>query len=513
MMIALSIAGRARHVMLRILGSHNPFRNGVNRREAMCVAGLSALSLGLPELLKLQSLQAGERPHGKTFGKAKRILLVYLQGAATQHETWDPKPDAPKGIRGAFGATPTSVPGVDISDGLPKMAQLMHRVALVRSMTHKYNNHSNHYTLTGYPTVNFSSETNPFDSRHHPFFGSVLDYLAEQQADNSQPAGLPRNIGLPWKFSSFSPVFRRSGPYGAFLGHAFDPVWTEFDGKATKTVNRSSFFQRKDVEVKDPFLGVTPGSRLRISKTARMRRGMTLDRLDRRRSLLQQLESETRRFETTNAGRSVDRFRGMAYSLMTSEKLRQALDVGQEPMSRREEYGMTLFGQSCLTARRLLEAGCGLVSVFWDEYVIVNTAWDTHSRQPSRLRDELHPGLDAGLSSLLSDLETRGLLDETLVMCLTEHGRTPKLNKRASRDHWSNVYSVMLAGAGIRPGTVVGSSDRQGGFVKSRPVSPEDVLATMYHLKGIDPETTIPDRLKRPVKLVANGTQIDELLL
>ena len=152
------------------------------------------------------------------------------------------------------------------------------------------------------------------------------------------------------------------------------------------------------------------------------------------------------------------------------------------------------------------------MSVFWDEYRIVNTAWDTHSRQPSRLRNELHPGLDAGLSSLLIDLETRGLLDETLVMCLSEHGRTPKLNKRASRDHWSNVYSVMLAGAGIRPGTVIGSSDKHAGFVKSRPVSPEDILATMYHLKGIDPETTIPDRLKRPVRLVENGTRVNELL-
>lgn len=497
--------------MLNILGSSNPFREPCSRREAMCIGGLSALGLGIAEMLQLQSLQAADSSRGKSFGKAKRILLVYLQGAATQLETWDPKPDAPPEVRGVCGATATSVPGVHLCGELPKMAKLVDRIAIVRSMTHPYNNHSNHYTLTGYPTVNFPSETNPLDSRHHPFFGSVLDYLEDQRRPGKRP-DMPRNIGLPWKFSSFSPVFRRSGPYGAFLGQGYDPVWTEFDGKALKTVKRASFFQRKDVEVKDPFLGINPDARLRISKDGRLRDGITLDRLDRRRSLLEQFESEKRRFNETHAGESVDRFRQMAYSLMTSEKLRRALDIGMEPAALRERYGMNLFGQSCLTARRLLEAGCPLVSVFWDEYVIVNTAWDTHDRQTSRLKDELLPGLDAGLSSLLTDLDSRGLMDETLVMCLTEHGRTPKLNKGGSRDHWSNAYSVMLAGAGIRPGTVVGESDRQGGFVKSRPVSPEDILATMYHLKGIDPETAIPDRLKRPVRLVANGEPVTELL-
>lgn len=498
--------------MMRILGSSNPFRDPLSRREVLRAGGLGTLGIALPQMLQLQALQGAESSRGRHFGRAKQILMVYLQGAATQHETWDPKPHAPKEIRGEFGAVPTAIPGVHISDGLPKVAKIADRLAIVRSMTHKYNNHSNHYTLTGYPTVNFPSETNPADPRHHPFFGSVLDYLADRQSRGARAGGMPRNIGLPWKFSSFSPVFRRSGPYGAFLGHGFDPVWTEFEGTATKSVARASFFQRKDVTVKDPFLGITPASRVRISKDARLRGELTLDRLDRRRSLLDQLEAEKRRFERSAAGRSVDRFREMAWSLITSQKLRDALDVGKEPASLRAKYGMNLFGQSCLTARRLLEVGCRMVSVFWDEYRIVNTAWDTHSRQPTRLRDELHPGLDAGLSSLILDLETRGLLDETLVMCLTEHGRTPRLNGRASRDHWSNAYSIMLAGAGIKPGSVVGETDKQAGFVKNRPVSPEDVLATMYHLKGIDPQTTIPDRLNRPVRLVMNGRPIEELL-
>jgi uncharacterized protein (DUF1501 family) len=205
----------------------------------------------------------------------------------------------------------------------------------------------------------------------------------------------------------------------------------------------------------------------------------------------------------------------MAYSLITSKELRLALDVGLEPMACREQYGMTLFGQSALTARRLLEAGCPLVSVFWDEYKVVNTAWDTHFNHFTRMGDELLPAFDAAMSRLLLDLEDRGLLDETLVMCLSEHGRTPKINnlkRGGGRDHWSQAYSVMLAGAGIQPGTVIGASDAQGAFVKDQPVSPEDILATMYHLKGIASDTTIPDRLRRPVRLTENGMVVNDLL-
>lgn len=501
--------------MLNILGSLNPFHRGIDRRTAMCVGGLGAMTLALPDVLRHESMANADRPVDSSFGQAKRILLVYLQGAASQFETWDPKPDAPQSIRGECGATQTAVPGVSICGELPKLARLTDRMGIVRSMTHPNNNHSNLYTLTGYPAVDFSSETNPFDSRHHPFFGSVLDYLEDQQSPGVTPE-VPRNLGLPFRFSTYAPFSRRSGPYGAFLGHGYDPVWTEFDGKATETVNRVSFFRRlAGVDIQDPFLGVTPESRLRVTQDARLQRGLTIDRLDRRRSLLEQFDQEQRRLGESSAGQSVDRFQEMAYSLITSEKLRQALDIGQEPMAVREQYGMNLFGQSMLTARRLLESGGRLVSVFWDEYKVVNTAWDTHFNHFTRLSNELLPGFDSGMSRLLLDLEERGLLDETLVMCLTEHGRTPKINKLdrgGGRDHWSQVYSVMLAGAGIRPGTVVGASDAQGAFVKDRPVSPEDILATMYHLKGIAPETAIPDRLSRPVRLTANGTVIRELL-
>jgi Protein of unknown function (DUF1501) len=501
--------------VLKILGSANPFQTPVARREVMRMGGLGAIALGLPELLRLESLPAADNPVDSTFGRAKRIMLLYLQGAASQFETWNPKPDAPEEIRGNWGAASTAVPGTVICDQLPKLARVVDRVAIVRSMTHEYNNHSNLYTLTGYPAVDFSSETNPFDSRHHPFFGSVLDYL-EGQGGSGPPPEVPRNIALPWKFSSFSPVFRRAGPYGAFLGHGYDPVWTEFEGTATHTVPRVSFFnQFKDVEVADPYLGITPESRLRISQDAQLREGMTLDRLDARRTLSQQLDAQSRRLEECLATQSLDRFRAMAYSLMTSETLHRALDVGQEPMPLREQYGMTLFGQAALTGRRLLEAGCRLVSVFWDEYKVVNTAWDTHFKYVTRLGNELLPGFDAAVSSLLLDLEDRGMLEDTLVLCLTEHGRTPKVNegdRGGGRNHWSKAYSVMLAGAGIKGGTVVGASDADGAYVIDRPVSPPDILATIYHLKGIPPETTVPDPTGRPVRIVNNGAVIPELL-
>jgi len=457
----------------------------------------------------------GSKPLASSFGAAKQVLLLYLQGAASQFETWDPRPHAPAEIRGQWSPAATAVPGTMICEKLPRLASVTDRLAIIRSMTHKYNNHSNLYTLSGYPAVDFGSETNPFDSRHHPFFGSVLDWL-EDQAGVEPAGGIPRSIGLPFRFSSFSPLFRRAGPYGAFLGHGYDPVWTEFEGQATQEVPRVSFFSRlKDVPVRDPFLGITPESRLRVTKDARLRDEVTLDRLGRRRSLLGQLDAGNQRLEASTATRSLDRFQDMAHSLITSHRLRDALDIGQEPMSLREQYGMTLFGQSVLTGRRLIAAGCQFVSVFWDEYKVVNTAWDTHFNHFSRLQDELLPGFDAAVSTLILDLESRGLLDETLVLCLTEHGRTPRINRHdrgGGRDHWSNVYSVMLAGAGIQPGIVVGESDTRGAFVKDRPVSPEDVLATVFHLKGIPPETAILDRLQRPVRLTGNGKIVPELL-
>ncbi|HET6425857.1 MAG TPA: DUF1501 domain-containing protein [Planctomycetaceae bacterium] len=500
--------------MLRILGSPTPFAVGCHRREVLRAGLWGSLGLSLP-LLESESSSANDVSPQATFGAAKRVLLLYLQGAASQFETWDPKPDAPEEIRGKWGAIHTAVPGVSICEQLPKLSRLADRLAIVRSMTHDHNNHSNLYTLSGFPAVDFTSETNPFDGRHHPFFGSVLDYLGRQHEQTARTE-IPQNIGLPFRFSTHSPLFRRAGPYGMFLGQGYDPVWTEFEGQATQKVERVVLFdQNQTQDIQDPFLGITPDSRLLVSRDARLRPDVTIDRLETRRTLLEQLDERQKHLDHSLSGGTLDRFNEMAYSLMTSPRLRDALDISQESIELRERYGMNLFGQSALTARRLLEAGCSFVSVFWDEYKIVNTAWDTHFDHFTRLGNELLPGFDSGVSSLLMDLESRGLLQDTLVLCLTEHGRTPKIekNKRGGgRDHWSKAYSVMLAGAGIQPGTVVGASDAQGAFVKDHPVTPEDILATVYHLKGINPNTTIPDRLGRPMRLVDTGEPVAALL-
>ncbi|MBV8084673.1 MAG: DUF1501 domain-containing protein, partial [Chloroflexi bacterium] len=213
------------------------------------------------------------------------------------------------------------------------------------------------------------------------------------------------------------------------------------------------------------------------------------------------------------ATRSLDEYRDIAYPLVASPRVRQALDLNREPRPVRESYGMTLFGQSALAARRLVEAGSRFVTVFWDEYGLAGSGWDTHWDHYPRMRNELLPGLDMALAGLVRDLDERGMLDDTLVLCLSEHGRTPRLQnvRGGGRDHWAQVYSGIFAGGGVARGRVVGRSDRIAGSVADRPVSPKDVLATAYHLLGIDPETTLTDRTGRPMPLVS-GNLITDML-
>jgi hypothetical protein len=496
--------------VLKVLGSGKRLCDAVTRREMLRAGGLGLFSLGLADFLRLQEAQAAA---GRgTFGQAKRVILLFLYGAAPQHELYDPKPDAPEEIRGKFASIPTAVPGLRVCEHLPNLARVADRATFIRSMTHPYNIHTVAYTLTGDPTVNVVRELlNPLDLQNWPFFGSVLDFLERQR--NDRPREIPANIALPFKFSSRLPGLNRGGPYGGFLGRAHDPVWTEFEGQATRTIQR--WTGSRDQAVADPYAGVTPDGRFLFSRAATLPPEITLDRLDGRRSLLEQLEQGRRELDRAVGGGGLDRFQQLAYSLLTSPKLHHALDVSREPLKNRERYGMTLFGQATLAGRRLLEAGAKLVTVCWDEYETVNSAWDTHFNHFERLEQELLPGLDRALSALLLDLEERGLLDETLVMCLTEHGRTPKLSQTrrgAGREHWSQAYCNLLAGGGIARGRVVGASDGHGAYVKSDPVSPKDVLATMYHVLGIDHRTTIRDRLGRDLPLVGEGDVVPALL-
>jgi hypothetical protein len=323
---------------------------------------------------------------------------------------------------------------------------------------------------------------------------------------------VPHNIALPWPFSSQrAGEVPRAGPYAAFLGSAYNPLWTEFRGQATRPIVKT--LAQQQLEVLEPYVGITPQSRFELASATRLAPEVTLDRLQRRRSLLEQFDQARQQHEQ-RATRGYDRYREMAYSLIGSERVHAALDLEREPRALRESYGMTVFGQAALTARRLVEAGSKFVSVFWDEFGLAGSGWDTHWEHYPRMKDELMPGFDRALSGLVRDLEQRGLLDETLVLVLSEHGRTPRISsaRGGGRDHWSRAYTCLFAGGGVARGRVVGRTDKHAGEVTERPVSPKDVLATVYHLLGIDPETTLTDRIGRPLPLVPGGSVVHEML-
>jgi len=496
--------------MLRILGAPKRFCDGLTRREMLRAGGLGLL--GIPTVLA----QAAE-PRPAPFGRAKSCILLYLYGAASQLELADMKPDAPVEIRGEFKPIASRLPGLDVCEHLPNLARVMDRVTVVRSLTHPYPIHGVAYALTGNPGAEQATqlmlELSPRDPRHWPFVGSVVDYVCRAKAGPKRQGDVPDNIALPFPFSSRREgEVPRAGPYAAFLGGAYNPVWTDFHGQATGIVVKTLNDRRLDVA--DPYLGITPDSRFTLTGSSEASAALTLDRLDRRRRLVEQFEQGRQDLDRSPAGQGADRYRDMAFSLLHSEKVRQALDLGRESLKLRESYGMTVFGQAALAARRLVQAGSRFVSVFWDEYGLAGTGWDTHWDHYPRMKNELLPGLDRALAGLIADLDARGMLDDTLVLCLTEHGRTPKLQsgRGGGRDHWSQAYSGLFAGGGVKRGHVIGKTDSQGGTVVDRPVSPKDVLATAYHLLGFDPHTEVLDRTGRPFPLVANGHVINEML-
>jgi hypothetical protein len=434
-----------------------------------------------------------------------------MYGAPSQIETFDPKPDAPVEVRGELGCIESSLPGLNVCEGLPHLAQVMDKVSVIRSVSHAYPVHGVAYATTGNPNVTLPMELNPRDPNHWPYIGSVVDFL--DQAKGAKGPAIPGNLALPWAFSTQRiGEVARAGPYGGFLGPSFDPVYTEFVGKGTKNAKKTLLQMVWDEP--EPYRGITPESRFQLGAVSNVGPDLTLDRLDRRRSLLEQIENLRR--ETGRAGGSagIDRQRAMAYNLLGSESLRRAFDLDEEAPSTRDLYGMTLFGQAALTARRLVEVGGRFVSVFWDEYGLAGTGWDTHWDHFPRMKDELLPGLDLTLSGLLIDLDRRGQLDETLVVLLSEHGRTPKIASvpGGGRDHWSRCYSVVMAGGGIARGRVVGKSDKIASDPAERRVSPKDILATIYHLLGIDPNTMLNDRQGRPIPLVQDAEVIAEVL-
>jgi Protein of unknown function (DUF1501) len=415
------------------------------------------------------------------------------------------KPDAPPEIRGEFKPIATNVPGIQICELLPQTAKWMHRAAIVRSVNHKAGCHNTLPSYTGFeqplPDITTIKESYP------PSMGSVCEYLRQQNGPSDgmterQAEDLPAYVYMPC-YLGWGQAIRRPGPYAGHLGKRFDPLFTECNPFGDKDAPPATPGRPRVVRG-EPFL---PDSILTDE--------MTLDRLGQRRTLLDQIDDEVRRVEGGSGISQFDRTQQRAFGVLTSAKTRAAFDLTNEDPRLLDRYGRTLFGHSTLIARRLVEAGVRFVNVtwdlFWDRIQIDYDCWDTHTRNFAILRDNKLPYLDQTYTGLLEDLDQRGLLAETLVVVMSEMGRTPKINGNAGRDHWTFCYSVMFAGAGIQGGTVYGASDANAAYVKDKPVSTSDLCATIYHCLGIDPGMTLADRTGRPVQIAHGGRPIHEI--
>jgi hypothetical protein len=451
----------------------------LRRREWLRVGGLGAFGLGLPALLGTASAAAPSRP--ASFGRAKSCILIFLTGGPPQHDTFDPKPDAPLEIRGPIGSIPTSQKGVHISELLPLTARRMHQIALIRSMTTEINAHSTSgaFMLSGYLPPS-KAENVPPSSQDWPSIAAVAGALLPGAKSPLSSVILPslvyNNGFIDWPCQT-----------GGFMGAGWDPQVLKYDPSAPEVRIEGLYTEA----------------------------GMGTVRLEHRRQLLDQLEIHRNAFAGTEVATEFDTMHHRAFDLLHSEKARAAFQIDHEPDAVRDRYGRHKFGQSLLMARRLVEAGTRLVQVNWareaEEMNNGNPMWDTHSANVKRLREILCPRFDQAYSALLEDLTASGLLDETLVVVMGEFGRSPKINAAGGRDHWGNVFSVALAGART-VGQVIGASDKIGGFPADRPVRPPDLAATLFHLLGIDPGTEFIDPSRRPRSVTDHGTPLHEIV-
>jgi hypothetical protein len=473
--------------MITMMGSARRFCDGLTRRETLKAGALSLLGglFGLPGLLKAD--------HEPRQGKAKSVIVLYLLGGAATQDMFDLKPNAPTEVRGEFKPMPTNAPGVQICEHLPNLAKWMHRTALVRSVNHKAGCHNCLPSYTGFEVA--MPDQHPRDS-DPPSMGSVCEYLRQGKGD------LPAYVYMPC-WLGWGQAFRRAGPYAGFLGKKYDPLITEC----------APYADKNGPAPKAGYPQIVRGEPLLPHTT--LDADMTVDRLNSRRTLLDQLDDQVRVVESSPTG-SYDRTSKRAYDLLTSKKVREAFDLSKEDPRLIDRYGRTLFGNSVLIARRLVESGVRFVNatwdLFWDRIKIDYDCWDTHTRNFPILRENKLPGLDQTAPALLQDLSDRGLLDETLVVLMSEMGRTPKINANGGRDHWTYCYSVALMGAGIRGGTIYGASDAQAAYVKDNPVSTADICATIYECLGIDPDMTVNDRAGRPVPVAQGGRPIRDIL-
>ncbi|WZO98437.1 DUF1501 domain-containing protein [Isosphaeraceae bacterium EP7] len=449
--------------MLKISGEAARHCDGLTRRSFLQVGTLGLGGLALPDLLRLRA-QAGAAAHPRS------VILFWLSGGPGHMETWDPKPDAPAGYRGPFGAIKTSVPGVHFGELMPELAGRMDRLAVLRTVNHGSGDHTkgNHWMLTGHEGPAFNAPDNTVQRR--PSIGSAVARLR----DSRQP-GMPTYVAVPHLRGGTDNLFH----YAAYLGGASNPFVVESDPNDSK-------------------YGV---------KNLRLPAGLTLDRLQDRRKMLAAMDQVRR--DADPKLRDLDAYNQRAFDMLTGDAVTRAFDIDREDPRLRDRYGRHTFGQSALLARRLVEAGT--------PFVTVNCVpWDHHGTAPQLKTEEgankLIPPLDRAIASLIDDLVDRGLYDSTLVVAMGEFGRTPRMNKDAGRDHWGKAFSVLMGSGSWKMGQVIGRTSERGEYVNDRPINPQDVAATIYHYLGIDARSTaFDDRTRRPTYLIDAGEPIREL--
>jgi len=436
----------------------------LSRRHALRVGGAGLLGLNLPGLLRAEKAAPIK-------SRAKSVIFLFQWGGPSHIDMFDRKPNAPAEYRGPLSGIPTSLPGMETCEHLPELAKRMHHFSIIRTLTHTMKNHNSagYYALSGHEPP--SDDQRLRDSLDlFPAYGSVVDKLAPGRSEMPTFVAYPHVI----RDGSITP-----GQHASFLGKQHDPLLF------TDDPNSANF--------KLPELSLPEG--------------LSLDRLHRRRAMQKLVDQQAKLLEQSAEVRGFDEYYDRAIQMLTSDRVRKAFDLSAEPAEVRDRYGRTTYGQGCLLARRLVEAGTKFVTVYFSNSIggrsTTEGGWDTHGFDNTRMypivKDYHFPITEKTLPTLMDDLEQRGLLDDTLVVWMGEFGRTPKINANASRDHWPNCYSVLLAGAGVKKGFIYGKSDDKAQYPDEHPVKPEDLAATIYHLLGIDPNSEIRDRNNRPL--------------
>ena len=448
--------------------------NPISRRRALSVGGLGMLGVTMPKLLQASEAVGARRTH------AKSVIFLYQFGGPSHLDTFDPKPDAAAGVRSHFDVIDTVAPGIRICDQLPKTAEVMNEVSLVRTVYHTMKNHNSaaYYALTGHaPPVDDIRLRDSLDL--FPAYGSVVDKLAPLSGE------MPTSISYPYVIHDGAVT---PGQHASFLGKAHDPFLVTQDPNAP--------------DFKLPELSLPAD--------------VSYERLSARRELQKMIDAQTRLMDYSASARGMDAYYEKALAMLHSEKLRKAFDLASEPAAIRDKFGRSTYGQSLILARRLVEAGTKFVTVYFSGNIggqsTTDGGWDTHGQNFVQLRKQL-PKLDKAMSALLTDLHSRGLDKDVTVVMWGEFGRTPRVNPGAGRDHWSRVAMCFLAGGGMRTGQFIGSSSRDASEAKDRPVHLQEVFATLYHNLGIDVEhTQLMDTAGRPQYLVDMRKPIAELV-